>query len=259
MNNKKPFGILVPNKIQKIIYNQEKIEYEKLYILATILRRFSVIISYYILNPLKIKPNHITILSIFLCFEIGYNFINGGFLMGSSLSCIWVLLDNIDGELARLQNKVSRLGSLLERLNSDVFYLVLFPSLGIGLFNIDLIEINFLIFSLICCFSFNILRSYIVNYPEYIKIRGTLSSFIKCQFKNSVKERKNNFFGNLVFYFWRNIFTQCGVCELILLLFSSSIFNLDRYLNFVFIFFIFGYFVISSIIILGVVFIALFD
>ena len=59
----KPFGILVPQKIQRKVYPRSKIDYEKPYILATILRRVSVIISYYFLNNLGIKPNTITIFS----------------------------------------------------------------------------------------------------------------------------------------------------------------------------------------------------
>ena len=80
-----PLGIFVPKKIQKIIYPDEKIDYEKYYILATILRRLSVLISYYILNDIKAKPNHITLISITLCFFISYNFISGFFF-------IWIFI-----------------------------------------------------------------------------------------------------------------------------------------------------------------------
>ena len=47
--SKKPWGIFIPQKIQKIIYPKEKIEYEGPYILATISRRISVILTYYML------------------------------------------------------------------------------------------------------------------------------------------------------------------------------------------------------------------
>ena len=40
----KPWGIFLPKGIQKIIYPQDKIDYEYGYILATFLRRISVII-----------------------------------------------------------------------------------------------------------------------------------------------------------------------------------------------------------------------
>ena len=73
--SKKPFGIILPLKIQKIIYPQEKIQYESPYILASLLRRLTVLISYYILYPLKISPNFITSISIILCVPISFYFI----------------------------------------------------------------------------------------------------------------------------------------------------------------------------------------
>ena len=36
--NKKPLGIILPLKIQKVIYPSEKIQYESPYILATLFR-----------------------------------------------------------------------------------------------------------------------------------------------------------------------------------------------------------------------------
>ena len=121
--SKKPFGILIPQKIQKKIYPRSKIDYEKPYILATFLRRFSVVLSFYILNKFKIKPNTVTIFSFFVAMGSAFFFVKTDFFYGSCLACLWVLLDNIDGELARLQNTGSELGMLLERISSDFFYI----------------------------------------------------------------------------------------------------------------------------------------
>ena len=64
------------------------------------------------------------------------------FFIGSILACMWVALDNIDGELARIQKKTTNLGGVLERLSSDIFYLILFPSLSVGLYNANQISID---------------------------------------------------------------------------------------------------------------------
>ena len=101
MSNK-PWGIFIPVRIQKIIYSEKKIEED--YILDTLLRRISVPTSYYVLNKLKISANAITFLSIFIAFLVLFLFVNSNYLYGSLLSCFWCLMDNIDGELARLQN-----------------------------------------------------------------------------------------------------------------------------------------------------------
>ena len=152
----KPLGIFVPKRIQKIIYPFEKIQYEKPYLLATISRRISVVISYYVLNKMQIKPNSVSIFSIFISFLCFYFFINSNYLLGSVIACLWVVLDNIDGELARLQNSISVLGSSLERINSDIFYILLFPSLSLGLFRESLIDFNLMITTVFTLALFNI-------------------------------------------------------------------------------------------------------
>ena len=256
--NKKPLGIILPLKIQKVIYPSEKIQYESPYILATLFRRLTVLITYYILYPLRVSPNLITIISIILCLPISYCFINQFFFVGSILACVWVALDNIDGELARIQKKTTNLGGVLERLSSDIFYLILFPSLSVGLYNSNQISIDLVIATFFCCLGFNVLRSYISNFPDIKMGNNFFISFAKCQFKNSIDERKKNFFGSIFFYSWRNIFTQCGLNELILLVFTIPLFNLESYLNKILIIFNIGYFIISLTIILSILFLSLF-
>ena len=256
--SKKPFGIILPLKIQKIIYPQEKIQYESPYILASLLRRLTVLISYFILYPLKISPNLITSISIVLCIPISFYFINQSFLTASILSCIWVGLDNIDGELARIQKKTTNLGGVLEKLSSDIFYLSLFPSLSIGLYNANQITIELVIITFFCCFAFSILRNYITNFPNIKMTNNFLISFAKCQFKNSVNEREKNFFGSIFFYLWRNLYTQCGLSELILLILTIPLFNLQHHLYTVLIILNVGYFIISITIVLSILSLTLF-
>ena len=256
---KKPWGIFVPLKIQKIIYPKEKIEYEGPYVLATLSRRISVLLSYYILNKFRVSPNSVSFFSFFVSFLSVIFLFNSNYIAGSSLACLWVLLDNIDGELARLQNSLSNFGALLEKLNSDIFYVFLFPALAVGLFKDDLISFEILILTFFSVCSFNIFRVLLTNFPKKNFTKKNNSKFLKlveCQFKNSFRSRKEFKFGSLVFYTWRNIFTQCGLNELFFLILSIlNIFNIN-YLHYFLIFFTYSYLAISLLLFLGLIIIS---
>jgi len=246
--NKKPWGIFVPLKIQKIIYPKEKIEYEGPYILATLLRRVSVILTYYILNRIKISANSVSFVSFFLSFSCLFFFINSNYLFGSLLACLWSLLDNIDGELARLQKSSSNFGAFLEKLNSNIFYMTLFPSLSIGLYRDGLIDFKLMILTFFSLSFFIILRPFFdANFP-YKKAINKNSNFlliIACQFKNGFNYRKKSKMGSFIFYLWRNIFTQSGVNEILLVLLSiTPVFSVN-FLPKILFFFSFGYFFIN--------------
>ena len=252
----KPLGIFVPKKIQKIIYPFEKIQYEKPYLLATLSRRISVVISYYVLNKMHIKPNSVSIFSIFISFLCFYFFINSNYLLGSVIACLWVVLDNIDGELARLQNSISALGSTLERINSDIFYIFLFSSLSLGLFRENLIDFNLMIITVFTLALFNILRPFLSNfpYPKMLNKNSTFMVIIACQFKNSLNWRKKSRIGSFIFYSWRNVFTQCGINEILLLTFSVISIYSYNYLPEILFLFTLGYLIINLSILLALVF-----
>lgn len=257
--NKRPWGIIVPLKIQRVIYPKEKIEYEGPYILATLLRRFSVILTYYILNRIKISPNMVTLFSFIVSLFCLIFFIKSSYVLGSSLACFWVLLDNIDGELARLQKSVSNFGSILERVSSDIFYIFLFPSLSIGLFLDGLIVFDLVILTFFSVGTFNILRVFLSNFPKKIlnkKVNKGLENLVACQFKNNFQERKKSRLGSLIFYTWRNIFSQCGINELSLLIVSILSLNTINLLPLYLIFFSYSYFLISVFIFMGLVIIS---
>ena len=252
----KPWGIFVPLKIQKIIYPKEKIEYEGPYILATLLRRVSVILTYYILNPVKISANTISLSGFFVSFFCLVSLINSNYFFGSFLSCFWVLLDNIDGELARLQKNSSNFGAVLEKLNSDIFYIFLFPALSIGLYKDNLVSLDIVIITFFALGSYNIFRVFLSNYPNQLikgKINHSISNLIECQFKNSLKQRKKSKLGTFIFYSWRNIYAQCGLNELCFLLASILfVYNFNILPSFL-IFFSFSYLFISSFLSLGLI------
>ena len=60
------------------------------------------------------------------------------------------------------------------------------------------------------------------------------------------------------FYLWRNFYTQCGLSELILLILTIPLFNLQHYLYTVLIILNVGYFIISITIVLSILSLTLF-
>jgi phosphatidylglycerophosphate synthase len=246
--NKKPWGIFVPLKIQKIIYPKEKIDYEGPYILATLSRRISVVLTYYFLNRIKISANSVSFFSFFVSFSCLFLFINSNYLCGSLLACFWCVLDNIDGELARLQKSSSSFGVFLEKLNSNIFYMALFPALSIGLYRDELISFELMILTIFSISFFIFLRSFFdANFP-YKKAINKNSDFIliiACQFKNSLNYRKKSKMGSFIFYLWRNVFTQCGINEILLVLFSFNTAFSIIFLPKILFFFSFGYLFIN--------------
>lgn len=256
MNKKKQWGILVPLNIEKILYPKEKIEYESGYILATILRRISVIITYYILFPLRIGPNVITIFSIFLIFLSSFFFINSKFFAGSFILILWVLFDGIDGELSRILKNITKVGGVLEKINSDLLYVFFLPSLSIGLYKSEIISFNYLYFCFFSIVTFNLLRVYVSTFPGNSErgLKKKLIIFLACQFKNSVALRKRNPLFSFIFYLWRNIFTQCGITELVLVFISSPYFFNPTLFEYFILFFIVGYSILNILILLGIIF-----
>ena len=249
--SKKLWGIFIPIKIQKIIYSDNKIEGD--YVLDTLLRRISIPISYYILNKLKISANVITFFSFFISFLVLFFFVNSNYLYGSLLSCFWCLLDNMDGEMARLQSSSSNFGAFLEKLNSNFFYMILFPSLSIGLFRDGLINFNFVILTFFSLGFFIILRQFFdANFPYKKAVnKNSLLLVISCQFKNSHVYRRRSKLGSFIYYFWRNLFTQGGVNEILLVILSLNSYLFSNFLPIALILFSLGYFLINASILLS--------
>ena len=244
----KPWGIFIPKKIQKIIYPQEKIIYENPYVLMNLSRRISIILSYYILNKINISANFVSFFSIIISIVCSLFFINSNFLIGSILACFWNVLDNVDGELARLQKSSSNFGAFLEKINSNIFYMILFPSISIGLYKESSIDLFLMILTFFSLGLFIILRPFFdANFPYKKKINNyPFLLVVACQFKNGFAERNKSRMGSFIYYFWRNIFTQGGLNEIIIFLISLNLYNSLDFLPEVLVFFTVGYFIINS-------------
>ena len=87
-----------------------------------------------------------TLISFITLFVSGYFSIIGEFSLGGIFILITLVLDCVDGTLARLNNKESELGLKLESIHSDLT-LIIFPStLMVGLINDHSVNIIFLFF-----------------------------------------------------------------------------------------------------------------
>ena len=165
-------------------------------------------------------------------------------------------MDNIDGELARLQKSSSSFGVFLERLNTNIFYVALFPSLSIGLYRDELVSFELMILTFFSISFFIILRSFFdANFPykKSINMNSNLKLIIACQFKSSFDYRKKSKMGSFIFYLWRNIFTQCGMHEILLVLLSFNPAFSIIFLPKMLLFFSFGYLFINVGILLSLI------
>ena len=120
------------------VYPLEKFKTEMNSPVVIIYRLFSIPLVL-LFNLLKINPNLTTLISFVTLFVSGYFSIIGEFSLGGIFILITLVLDCVDGTLARLNNKESELGLKLESIHSDLT-LIIFPStLMVGLINDQLI------------------------------------------------------------------------------------------------------------------------
>jgi phosphatidylglycerophosphate synthase len=102
----------------------------------------SKIISLPIINYTKIRPYQITLFGLFLSFISAYLFYNSEFVVGAVIFQITVVLDSVDGYVARLKNNGSIFGILLDSY-TDIIR-VFINILGIIMSGIN-IETSFLL------------------------------------------------------------------------------------------------------------------
>jgi len=87
------------------------------------------------LARLGIHPNYVTTAGLICSLFCGWLLAQGGTAMhmGAGLFMLAAFIDHLDGELARMSAKCSRLGALYDDASSLVTYLALFIGAGIGL------------------------------------------------------------------------------------------------------------------------------
>ena len=95
---------------------------------------------------LNIKPNYITLLTIIISFFLIFLF-QSDFILYKYIACllmfIFLILDCVDGNIARTTKKSNKLGEFLDLFSGLLFWSVIFPSISIGLNNNEIIFIQY--------------------------------------------------------------------------------------------------------------------
>lgn len=92
------------------------------------------------LAALRLSPNQVTLLSLGAGLWGAWCFLRGdpkGWILGALALQVSYVLDNCDGELARMTGRSSGLGSWLDTLSDCLIHMAFFLSLGIGLYRVD--------------------------------------------------------------------------------------------------------------------------
>jgi len=99
--------------------------------------RFYRIFSIYITKIFlifKINPNIVSVLGFLMGIVGGYLYLNNQFLLGSILFLIALILDFVDGEIARYCKLSSKFGAWLDTISAHLLYPYFFFTLGLGIF-----------------------------------------------------------------------------------------------------------------------------
>ena len=104
------------------------------------------LILYYLYRPLsfpltwlfanlRIKANHVTILSIIVTLVITYLLILDSLnlkYLAAFLMFIYLVLDCVDGNIARVTKSEAKYGTFIDAFSGLLFWSLVFPSIGIG-------------------------------------------------------------------------------------------------------------------------------
>ena len=170
---------------------------------------------------LNLHPNFITFISFITLFLAAYFAYSSLFVLAGIFIFFTCVLDCVDGELARLSNKETKLGQKLESIHADLT-LILFPSTTlIGLINTDSIQIWVL---LLLLFSTSIYVKWRSAYSSSLDVNPSQLSYLKriiySQQKSNNEIRNSSFIGKILFILRINTSTQLGISFALITLFS---------------------------------------
>ena len=171
---------------------------------------------------LRIHPNWVTFISFITLFLSGYFSIIGSFATAGIFIIITLILDCVDGILARINNQESDLGLKLETIHADLT-LIIFPgALIVGLIKNLSVDINILFLLLISTSIYLKWRpiysaSDIEDNPENLSF---LMKVIYSQQKPNIVIRSSSIFGKILFFLRFNTATQFGITFALVILFT---------------------------------------
>lgn len=125
------------NILKKRCYTSDKLEGEKnLLIIRYFFRVISIRLTWLFLR-IGISANQTTLLSIFSG-VLGVILLGTGqyeyMILGGILINLWLILDNVDGEIARYSG-ATHFGMYYDTTNADIMYALLFIAIGAGVYN----------------------------------------------------------------------------------------------------------------------------
>ena len=196
------------------------------YLLFYLQMKISPYFTYFFFKYTKITPNIISITSIiFLSFSIISIFMED-YIYVFFFLFMNLLLDNIDGELARTKKLTSNFGEFLEKLNTDLFNIFFYNSIALTLHLKGFLNIEYLFFFIFNSIFYTIFRSKIsqVSLSKDYEINNFRATFIGL-YKYSRPIRNQFRHARLIYNFFWNVISSGGVSEIIvgILLISGSI------------------------------------
>jgi len=197
-------------KIRDIAYPPHKREYGRKLIFSIFCRSISTLLAI-LCSKLKLTPNAVSLISIVSgCLGI-YLLFSGELIPGAVLSANSKLLDCVDGELARITGKISKIGGWLEPLNSNLQYLFVLPAIACFHLKVGVVTIELVFTAFIASGVFVAVRG--IYNTDLSGKQGTsyLKTIILCQFKHNHDLRRENRTGALLYYLRYNLISQNGV------------------------------------------------
>lgn len=114
----------------------------------------AVRLIYWIANHTKITPNQITFLNFVLTISVGISFATGHFIVGALFYWLCFVFDIVDGGLARVTGKTSRIGDFYDAFNDGFKIFVSIISLVYGYVFVLHYQVNFLLLFNVALFLF---------------------------------------------------------------------------------------------------------
>ena len=173
---------------------------------------------------LGVSANQVTIFSWIVAIASFVFFASGSYLgaiIGAVLMNVWILLEHVDGNVARCTNSSSQYGDYLDFLSGSVIAQFVFVAIGIGLFRYPDLVMN----SLAARFSVLDINSIVLFLGAWASLTHVLSMLIRGEFVRilSVSLRVFQVPRNTVLYYLEtiahNLFCLCAV--LVLMIFGA--------------------------------------
>tara|TARA_B100000029_G_scaffold493275_1_gene555583 strand:+ start:881 stop:1639 length:759 start_codon:yes stop_codon:yes gene_type:complete len=202
----------------EVVYPIEKRKVE-IYIPWVIVQRILSIPFLGLSILLKISPNFISFISIFLIFSASFLMFLDFFISGILVLTLAVIFDCVDGELARVTKKTSILGERLEHLAADLFSMIGIPSIAIWLFIYNDLSILILFFCFLAATSHVFIRNFF-QFDSNVEIKktGFLGKILLSQSKEFISINDSSLFISIMFFLKMNLVTQDGILFFVIIL-----------------------------------------